>query len=407
LAFCQLEIDSKRFNDSYIGSAVAGFATRDPLQIGLAHATTAGVFNGIGLLSLGRLALKRLDRARLPSLPPESETNLNFNLGFAKYVIGRLHEAVPLFEAAFQAAQRCGDSTMIASARHFKRHCATYFVNAGVERDLGIQVLEAARRLRDRKFVFIGEFDLAEAYNRAGQLESGADRIYRALTHLGSERWYVTESIFSGVRGFFLLQCSRPELAHTILAEGWEITRLKKNFITRPLRSLPLLLESMVGQQWLQRARQEKELQVARRLERWCRRLHRSYPLLQSLMYRSQGRLAATQGRTGKAVRLFRRAVQSAERQGMPFYRAKALLDLAAVDPTDRESRRQRAIELLLEMQSVIPRAEGWLLGDQYDESVVAPGFALESWERQHGVISRPAREKPVEDYGTQIGLNR
>jgi hypothetical protein len=39
-------------------------------------------------------------------------------------------------------------------------------------------------------------------------------------------------------------------------------------------------------------------------------------------------------------------------------------------------------------MESVIPRAESWLLGDPYDEAVVAPEFDLEAWEQEHGPIS-------------------
>ncbi len=82
----------------------------------------------------------------------------------------------------------------------------------------------------------------------------------------------------------------------------------------------------------------------------------------------------------------------------MPYYLAKALLDLAAVDPTNRDAHRQRAVQLLKEMKSAIPRAESWLLGDQYDETVVVPEFDLEAWEAKHGVISQLTRKKPVED---------
>jgi hypothetical protein len=72
----------------------------------------------------------------------------------------------------------------------------------------------------------------------------------------------------------------------------------------------------------------------------------------------------------------------------MPYYRARALLDLAAVKEVGRDENRTEAIRLLKEMVSVIPRAECWLLGDQYDEAVVAPEFDLESWEREHGNLS-------------------
>jgi hypothetical protein len=39
-------------------------------------------------------------------------------------------------------------------------------------------------------------------------------------------------------------------------------------------------------------------------------------------------------------------------------------------------------------MESVIPRAERWRLGDQYDEAVLAPEFDLAAWEREHGPIA-------------------
>jgi hypothetical protein len=182
-------------------------------------------------------------------------------------------------------------------------------------------------------------------------------------------------------------------LARQVSAEAWELARSKGNFAEFCLRCLPLLLESIVGHDWLQPLSRE-DRKVARRLARWNSVLHRSFPLLQPTMLRSLGRLAACEGKTGKAIRCFRRAVASAERQKMPFYLAKSLLDLAAVDPTDREANRERAIKLLKEMDSVIPRAESWLLGDQYDESVVAPEFDLEAWETEHGIISQPAREE-------------
>ena len=62
-------------------------------------------------------------------------------------------------------------------------------------------------------------------------------------------------------------------------------------------------------------------------------------------------------------------------------------MDLASIETSEAKKLRSEAIEILRESESVIPRAESWLLGDQYDESVVAPEFDLESWEREHGPI--------------------
>ena len=69
----------------------------------------------------------------------------------------------------------------------------------------------------------------------------------------------------------------------------------------------------------------------------------------------------------------------------MDYQCARSLLDLAAVKEEGRDEHRREAIELLKKMESVIPRAESWLLGEQYDESVVAPEFDLEAWEKEHG----------------------
>ena len=72
----------------------------------------------------------------------------------------------------------------------------------------------------------------------------------------------------------------------------------------------------------------------------------------------------------------------------MDCQRAKSLLDLAAVKTEGREENRREAIELLKKMESVIPRAESWLLGDQYDEAVVAPEFDLAAWESENGPVT-------------------
>jgi eukaryotic-like serine/threonine-protein kinase len=72
----------------------------------------------------------------------------------------------------------------------------------------------------------------------------------------------------------------------------------------------------------------------------------------------------------------------------MKFDQAKSLLDLAAMKETGRDQNRREAVALLKEMESVIPRAEAWLLGDHYDEAVVAPEFDLAAWEQEHGLIT-------------------
>ena len=46
---------------------------------------------------------------------------------------------------------------------------------------------------------------------------------------------------------------------------------------------------------------------------------------------------------------------------------------------------RREAINLLKKQESVIPYAERWLLGDQYESAVVAPEFDLNASGRENG----------------------
>ena len=87
-------------------------------------------------------------------------------------------------------------------------------------------------------------------------------------------------------------------------------------------------------------------------------------------------------------MRCFEDAVLSGRRAGLLSDLSRALLDLAAVEPKGREENQAEAIRLLKETESVIPRAESWLLGDQYDEAVVAPEFDLKAWEGENGPVT-------------------
>ena len=112
------------------------------------------------------------------------------------------------------------------------------------------------------------------------------------------------------------------------------------------------------------------------------------YPGLQSPIQRAKGRAFYALGKRRKAVHCFEKGVKCAASLGADYDRARSLLDLAAVRDAGRDENRSEAIQLLKQMDSVIPWAERWLLGDQYDEAVVAPEFDLEAWEQQHGSVT-------------------
>ena len=116
------------------------------------------------------------------------------------------------------------------------------------------------------------------------------------------------------------------------------------------------------------------------------------YPNIQSPIERVRGRAFWLLGKRKKATRCFRRAVKSAVAVQGDYDRARSMLDLAVVQEDGRDQLRQEAIEILKRTESVIPHAERWLLGDQYDHQCVAPAPPSHRTEDDHEAVSRGSR---------------
>jgi tetratricopeptide (TPR) repeat protein len=160
--------------------------------------------------------------------------------------------------------------------------------------------------------------------------------------------------------------------------------------------ALPLWIEATAGPDWLEAA----DRSTANALKWGIRGAVVFHGVLrnhQAHLYRVRGRVHWRLGRRRKAIRCFQKAIRSAKTNGLDYQRARCLLDFAAVKEEGREENRTEAIRLLKEMESVIPRAESWLLGDQYDEAVVAPEFDLKAWEQEHGSVTAVSVE-PAEE---------
>ena len=72
----------------------------------------------------------------------------------------------------------------------------------------------------------------------------------------------------------------------------------------------------------------------------------------------------------------------------------RSLLGPRAVTERGREENRGKAIRLLKELESVIPRAESWLLDDnQHDEVVVASEDDVAAWEAEFGSLTHPEED--------------
>jgi len=210
--------------------------------------------------------------------------------------------------------------------------------------------------------------------------ELGNSHMRQANDSLGDEKFNMTSAIRASTDAYVRLQCSDyggasrlSELAWAVIQDGWMA-------IDVTLLCVPILVASLAGQNWLAAA----EIRERKPLKRALRRtfiFYRMLPNQQPRIDRVRGRTFWKLGKERKAIRHLEKAVGVAKAKGMKYQQAKSLLDLAAVKEEHRDENHTEAIRLLKEMESVIPRAESWLFGDQYDDSIIAPEFDLGAWE--------------------------
>jgi hypothetical protein len=193
-----------------------------------------------------------------------------------------------------------------------------------------------------------------------------------SLRLLRNERHFMTESIRDASLGFICLQCSDYDRACELAGEAWRNAVKYLILIDVAAFSLPIYMESLAGPRWIDGIGKSERRQL-QRLGWWAKAMFSTLPNHQPHLLRVLGRYDAGRGRRRKAEKRFSRSVENARARGMEYAAARALLDLAALSQQEGDPMRREAIELLKKMESVIPYAERWLLGDQYDPAVVAP----------------------------------
>jgi len=252
------------------------------------------------------------------------------------------------------------------------RHLQQVIGTSDSEVQFARQVLSLATSVGNRLHQCWGNYDVASGLSRAGKLGESISHIRIARDLMDrSGAVPITRSIFLTTDGFVRLQASDYEGARESCEDAWRICRRTLAFMEYNVRSLPQLIESIVGPNWNESAGAiPKQL---RRLNRTAGFFALIQPNLRPIIERSRGRAFWVLGKRRRATQCFEKAVKSATRLDADYDRARSLLDLAAIKEKDREEIRQEAVRLLKKTNSVIPHAEVWQLSDQYDPDVIAP----------------------------------
>ena len=362
-----------------------GLRIGGPHHVAYGYAQIAFMLSGYGAPWIGNLLLRRSSRIQSDMNDPAVRGDFLYCEGLAKYWGGDLKGARASLEESLPLLSRAGSSYNKMVAAHMLRHTHAYTSSAGAEELVAREVLKLGRETGNVQSTCWGFYDVASALARRGEIPEAMSHMQRSLVTLTDERFNMTEAIRAATFGFVLLQASQYDAARAAALEGWKL--VMKCPIDVTMFNLPILVECIPGPNWTSPA-SKSDVAVLKPLLRRAVLVHFSYPNHQPHLQRVIGRAFWSLGKQSKAIHKFEKAVKLARKKGMDYQRAKCLLDLATVKEDGRDENRAEAIALLKKMESAIPRGESWLLGDKYDEAVVAPEFDLEAWQREHGSLS-------------------
>ncbi len=361
-----------RYVHAFLQQAIAAFRTGKPELVARGLGVLAPHLAQSGFPRLGRRVLKRSARYVPNQRDVEAEGVYRYSSAVTLAQSRDLRQAEQEHQLALPLLIQCGAHQDASMCAHLLRHVQAIIGSAVDELEVAQRVLELAEEVGDLRGQYWGNYDIASALGRAGNVEAALTYIDKAAAVRGDSTMKLTDTIFLATHGGVLLQASDYQAASDTLAKSWQLTSRLNFFMEYNTRGLAWLIESIAGPDWLEAAPTKE----TKRLRSLCRSAGVSYfffPNIQSSIQRARGRAFWVLGKQRRAIRCLRRAVERASSLGADYDLARSLLDLAAVTADGRDENRREAIRLLKKSKSVLPRAEAWLLADQFDAQCVAP----------------------------------
>ena len=374
-----------QYGQAIVSTARFGIESGDARTRSLGFSQMAGQFAWSSLSPLVRLFLGR-SRIEADSTDIELRGQRELWEGMVLNNSGAFGEAIKKFENGIELSTRSGDQYIAACCAVIMTHTHGVASKSAEENKSAELNLKLSQRSGDQRAICWAEFCLAGSLARQGRLPEAHDWMRKAELKYSQEPYLLTEAIGRSLYSFVQLQSSNYQQALLEAESGWRLTAGRMAYIVFLIRNLPHLLEALCGSDWTEAKKFDRPWHLRKLMtQAW---MFQNFKLLQAKILRARGRVYCRKGKPKIGRKLFLKAIAKARRYYAPFALARALLDLSAIDANCRDENRAEAIRLLKETESVIPRAESWLLGDQYDESVVAPEFDLKAWEREHGTTA-------------------
>lgn len=308
--------------------------------------------NGLGL----RAGRRALEYARLAG-DAEVEAIVKGHVACVHYYGAHLPEAEGLFREALAVLDRRGDSWFRLFAYHNLRHL--YGIRGDTESEIlaAKTELEIGETVDDSEGKCWGSYGMANALARSGRLNEAHQHMQRAMTILSGRTNIIVEPTALQTYGFVHLQSGNYEAARDVLEKARGMMAANLGYVDYSLRCYPLLVEAILGPHWhdTQTVHSPADARRAWSVSRWGLFWAKRLPNTLPHALRARARAAWVRGKSKSAERYLMESIHSAEAIGARYDLARSCLDLAKIQPTERESCARRARELLSELHAVVP----------------------------------------------------
>ena len=233
---------------------------------------------------------------------------------------------------------------------------------------------------KDRIVIAYGSYGLADAYTRSGNLEQASLAADRAIQNLNDyNSYFIVVAYQEKIRA--LVQASKFAEAKQLAIETIRFMWKEWALFELCLDTYPLYVEALCTDQWFKgpQAFDRKSRTLISRNAARSRWVGVFFPNLNVHALRVSGRACVANGKTKKALKYFDKTIAAAEKIGARYEHARALIDKSMLDHPDAMADRERGLEILKELECVLPLAEQEYLGIEMPPYELDEDFDLDA----------------------------
>ena len=343
----------------------------------ISYANYAAIVAQGGVGWLGRRMLSKAEQIRTDTNVENEDGNFEYYQGFCNYGLGRLDKAEAMLTLASKRLERSGDYHHGIS-HHMLWHI--YEVKGQVK-----QQIRHARKeeqigtvSNDKVLIGYSKYGQSTALSRSGWLNEALKQVDHSIT--------ILTEINGGFLLIAILQKTRVLIDAGEYSEARECalqtikTIPKLRFYEITVGAFAAYCESVLALDWIEDHKISKQdLRKASRAARIARICGWLFPTQKPHACRITGRLCAAKGKTKKALKYFDKAIAAAEQIGARYEQARALIDKSMLDHPDAMADRERGLEILKELECVLPLAEQEYLGIEMPPYELGEDFDLDA----------------------------